>query len=342
MRYRALGKTGMIVSELGFGGIPIVRVPLDEAIKLLWRAYDQGITLYDTATAYLDSEEKMGLAFQGKRHHLILATKTLKRDRKGAEADLDLSLRRLRTDFIDLYQLHQVSQESEYQAIIAPKGALEGVLKAQEGGKIRHLGVSSHNLEMAIRLVKTGLFSVIQFPFNFIEAEAQYELHPLARERNLGILIMKPFCGSLVDNARLVFKFLRQFPDAIPLPGCESIEQLDEVVNLYAAENVVLPIDLAEMDRYREELGTQFCHRCEYCQPCSQGVKITRVMLYDITVRRMGPANAGILAARAMESALNCIDCGECVERCPYNLPIPETLKKHRAMYDQFLAEKNN
>lgn len=340
MRSLPLGNTGMLVSEVGFGGIPIIRVPMDEAIRLLRRAYDRGITLYDTASVYLDSEEKMGQAFDGIRQRLVLATKTLKRDRKAAEADLDISLRRLRTDYLDLYQLHQVSQETDYQTIIGPNGVLEAVLRAQEAGKIRHLGVSSHNLEMAVRLVKTNLFSVIQFPFNFIEDAAQEELHPLARERNMGILVMKPFCGSIVDNARIVFKFLRQFPDAIPLPGCESIEQLDEVVDLYETENVVLAEDLAEMDRYRQELGTQFCRRCEYCQPCPQGVRITLIMLYEIMIRRIDPANAEFLVAKAMESALNCIECGECAERCPYNLPIPETIKKHRAMYDRYLAEK--
>lgn len=334
MRYLILGKTGLQVSEVGFGAIPIIRLSLDEAVRVLWRAFDRGITLYDTAHVYLDSEEKIGRAFDGLRHEVVLATKTLKRDRRGAEDDLELSLRRLRTDYLDLYQLHQVSQEADYQTLTGPHGALEAVVRAREGGKIRHLGVTSHNLEMALRLVETDLFSVIQFPFNFMEDAALSELHPLARERGLGVLAMKPFCGGLVDNARVAFTFLRQFPEVIPLAGWDSVEHVDEVLDLYETENVVTAADLAARERYREELGEQFCRRCEYCQPCAQGVMITPAMLYGILAHRMGPVKAAGFAAQAMETVRNCIECGECAERCPYRLPIPEMIKEYLSLYE--------
>jgi predicted aldo/keto reductase-like oxidoreductase len=188
---------------------------------------------------------------------------------------------------------------------------------------------------MAIKLVQTGLFSTVQFPFNFIEMEARQELHPKARELGLGLLAMKPFAGGMVDNARVVFKFLRQFPDIIPLAGWDSVARVDEVLDFYEAENQVTAEDLALMEQYRQELGKLFCHRCEYCQPCLQGVNITPAMLYGIVAHRMGPTKAAGFAEKIMESVKLCIECGECAERCPYHLPIPETLKKNLALYEE-------
>ncbi len=335
MRYLTLGKTGLEVSEVGCGCIPIIRLSVADAVKVLGRAFDNGITLFDTANMYLDSEEKIGLAFDGIRSKIVLATKTLKRDFAGAQADIDLSLKRLRTDYIDLFQMHQLSLESDYLAATGPKGALEAILRARQAGKIRHIGVTSHSLDMAVRLVKTGLFSTVQFPFNFIESKPVEELHPVAREKAMGILAMKPFGGGVLDDARLCFKFLRRFPDVIPLPGFDAVEQVDQVANLYATENEVFPEDLAAMEKYRSELGQQFCRRCEYCQPCEQGVMITPAMNYPIVTRRMSGTKGAGFMAKAMESVRNCTECGECVKRCPYDLPIPETLKKHLALYER-------
>ena len=158
MRDVMLGNTGLKVSEVGFGGIPIIRLSMEEAVRVLKRAYDRGVTFYDTANVYLDSEEKMGRAFKGRpRGGLVLATKTLKRDREGAAQDIDQSLRRLKTDYLDIFQLHQVSQEADLAALTGPGGALEAATRAREAGKIRHIGVTGHNLEMALKLVETGL-----------------------------------------------------------------------------------------------------------------------------------------------------------------------------------------
>ncbi len=338
MRYLTLGKTGLKVSEVGFGCIPIIRLSMDKAIRVLRRAQERGVTLFDTANVYLDSEEKIGRAFQGLRPQLVLATKSMKRDRQGVVGDLDQSLRLLKTDYLDLFQFHQVSQEADFQAVTAG-GPLEAALRAREAGKIRHLGVTSHNLEMAVRLVKTDLFSVVQFPFNFIEPAAASDLHPLARERSMGLLAMKPFCGGQLDNASLAFKYLRQFPDVIPLAGWDTAARVDEVVDLYQTGNIVAPEDLAAMERYRAELGDRFCRRCEYCQPCPQGVIITPAMLYAIVAHRMGPAKAAGFSAKFMETVRNCEECGECVDRCPYNLPIPEMLKEYLALYDKHRQE---
>ena len=341
MRYRILGKTGLEVSEVGFGAIPIIRLSHDEAVQVVRRALDRGITLFDTAHVYVDSEEKIGQALEGARPRVVLATKTLKRDYQGAQEDLELSLRRLRTDYLDLYQLHQVSQEDDWQTITGPSGALEAVVRAQEKGHIRHLGVTSHSLEMAIKLVQTGLFSTVQFPFNFIEIEAAEALHPLAQEKELGVLAMKPFCGGLVEDARVAFGFLRQYPEVIPLAGCDSVERVDEVVAIYERPRELTAEDQAAMARYRSELGDLFCRRCEYCQPCPQGVMVTPAMLYAIIAHRMGGPKAAAFAEKTMESVRLCEECGECADRCPYHLPIPETLKKHLALYEMHRLESD-
>ena len=335
MRYRLLGNTGLEVSEVGFGTIPIIRLSSEEAVRVLNRAYDRGITLYDTANMYLDSEEKIGRAFRDKRHQVVLATKTIRRDRKGAENDLDLSLQRLQTDYIDLYQFHQVSQEQDFQTLVGPEGALEAVLRAREEGRVRHIGVTSHSLEMALKLIATGLFSTLQFPFNFIEERAALELHPAARQRGLGIIAMKPFAGGMLEDARLCFRFLRQWPDVIPIPGFDAVAGVDEVVALYRRENVVTAEDRKAMEERRQELGERFCRRCEYCQPCPQGVMITPAMIYPVIAHRISPAIASTFSAKAMESVKNCIECGECHQRCPYGLPIPEMLKDHLAQWEQ-------
>lgn len=333
MRQIPFGKTGLTVSELGFGAIPIIHLAPDEAHRVLRHAYDRGITLYDTANAYADSEEKIGRAFEGIRHGVVLATKTLRRDAQGVTEHLERSLRLLRTDYIDVYQLHQVAQESVWEAITAPGGALEAAVKAQERGQIRHLGVTSHSLPMALKLVEAGLFATVQFPFNFIEDAAKDRLHAAARERGMGVLAMKPFAGGVIDAADVVFRFLRQHAEVVPIPGFDTVERIDEVVSFYDGPNACTDDDLRRMEGYRAELGKKFCRRCEYCQPCANGVMITMAMGYPVVAARMGAAVAPQFCGAAMESVLHCTECGECLPRCPYELPIPEMLKSHFDAY---------
>jgi len=339
MRYIPLGKTGLTVSEVGFGGIPIIRLDEDTAVKALQRAYDSGITFYDTANAYKDSEKKIGRALADYREEIVIATKTFLRDEKGVAEHLDNSLRMLKTDYIDIYQFHQVAQERDWDAITGPGGAMEAVVRGKKEGKIRHIGVTSHNIDMALKLVKTGLFETIQFPFNFIEVAAKDELHTAAREQGMGILVMKPFAGGVINNAQIAFKFLRQYPDVIPIPGFDSPESVDQVVSFYDEPNRVTEADLKLMEKYRLELGKQFCRRCEYCQPCSQGVSITSAMGYKIVAARMSGKVAAEFCKAAMESVPQCTECRECIDRCPYELPIPDILKVHYDLYKQHRAE---
>jgi len=333
MRYRTFGKTGLKISELGFGGIPIIRLQTDEAIGVVKHAFEKGITFYDTANAYKDSEYKMGKAFHGIRDGVVIATKTQKRDRVGMIEHLDNSLRNLQTDYIDLFQLHQVSQNNDWDLLQGPDGALEATIKAKEQGKIRHIGVTSHSLPMAIKLIKTGIFETVQFPFNFIEDAAKDELHIIARQMDIGIIVMKPFAGGVIDNAALAFKFLRQYPDLVVIAGYDSVESIDQIVALYEHPNALTIEDMALMDQYRADLGRQFCRRCEYCQPCPSGVMITPAMGYRILAQRMSASVAVDFGRKAMETITQCTNCGLCTTRCPYELPIPEILKKH---YDLF------
>lgn len=338
MRYLPLGKTGLTVSEVGFGGIPIIRLDAEAAVVVLRRAFDAGITLYDTAHAYRDSEEKIGRALGEVRAKVVLATKTIRRDATGAVEQLENSLRMMKTEYIDIYQLHQIAQEKDWDIVTGPGGAMEAVIKAKEQGKIRYIGVTSHNLAMAVKLVKTGMFSTVQFPFNFIEEAAKDELHVAARERGMGILAMKPFAGGMIDHAGIAFKFLRQHPDVIALPGFDSPERVDEVVSFYRQPNRVTKKDLRLMEKYRLELGKQFCRRCEYCQPCPQGVMITPAMAYKVVASRMSPQVAVEFSKIPMESVTLCTECRECVDRCPYELPIPDILKMHYDLYEQHKA----
>jgi uncharacterized protein len=335
MNYIKLGSTDLMISELGFGCIPIIRLNKETAVDVLRHAFDKGITFFDTANMYRDSEEKIGKAFEGKRDKVVIATKTLNRDADGAIKNLENSLRMLKTDYIDLYQLHQLAYEKDFNVVMASGGALKALLKAREQGKIRYIGVSSHSLSMAIRLVETGLFHTIQFPFNFIEEAAKEELHPAAIQKRMGILAMKPFAGGVIDNSEIAFKYLRQFPDVLPIPGFDSRESVDQVVSFYEHPNAIAEKDQQIMEQYRLELGKKFCRRCEYCQPCPQGVMITMAMGYKIIASRMSPKVSVDFCQAFMKSVELCTQCEECVQRCPYQLPIPDMLKEYYDLYEQ-------
>jgi predicted aldo/keto reductase-like oxidoreductase len=342
MRYVKLGKRDLTVSEFGFGCIPIIRLSKADSVKVLRHAFERGVTFFDTANAYRDSEEKIGVAFVGMRDNVVLASKTLRRRAEEAMGHLENSLRMLKTDYIDLYQLHQVAQEEDWQDVTGPAGALEAVMKAKAAGKVRYVGVTSHSLQMALKMVRSGLFDTVQFPFNLIEEGAKDELLGATREAGMGFISMKPFAGGAIDNAEVAFKYLRAHSDVVPIPGFQSIEQVDEIVSFYSRPNVIGEQDIAMMENYRSELGKIFCRRCEYCQPCPQGVMITPAMGYPTVARRMSPSIAVEFCRKAMESVPLCTECGTCIERCPYELKIPEILKANYALYEKHLKEKQD
>ena len=338
MKTIRLGKTELQVSELGYGGIPIIPLGFDKAIEMVKYCYDRGINFYDTANMYGDSEKKIGAALESVRDQVIIATKTLARDAAGAASHIDLSLENLNTRYLDLFQFHNIAEDAELKQILSPDGAMSAVQAAKAAGKIRHIGFSSHNIDTAIRVCRTGLFSTIQFPFNFIEKEPLDELFKVALEKDMGIIAMKPLGGGLLESASLCFGFLQQYPYVVPIPGLSTREELDEILQLYAAPKSLSQADLKEIEQIRQDLGKNFCHRCRYCLPCEQDVRITDVMMFRPMARRLEPALAVAFTKDAMESVDNCNECQECLPKCPYHLGIPDVIREQRRYYDEALA----
>lgn len=336
MQKRQLGKTGLMVSEMGFGGIPITRLAVDEASRLVKHGYEQGINFFDTANLYGDSEEKIGLALEGVRDKSILATKTVLRDGKGALGQLETSLKRLKTEYIDLYQMHNISNQDAMDQVLAPGGAYEAMVKARRDGKIGHIGFSSHNPDIAARVCETGLFATVQLPFNFIEKDPEERCFGSARERQMGIIAMKPLGGGLLDRPDLCFRFLQQYHDVVPIPGMQAQEEVDQNVRFYREPQALTPQDLEDMEKIRAEIGTRFCHRCEYCQPCPEGVLIWRVLLFNAQSRRFPPQMSIRMSKEPMETAENCVQCGQCEEKCPYELPVSEMIQESLDHYRRF------
>ncbi|MFC2018835.1 aldo/keto reductase [Chloroflexota bacterium] len=331
-----LGRTELMVSKLGFGGIPIQRVSPDEAVAVVRRCLDLGITFLDTANAYTNSEERIGQAISGRREGLILATKSTARTAEDIEKHLLLSLKRLGVAAIDLYQLHSVSDFESLEKVLDPKGPMAVLRAAQRAGKIKHIGVTSHSIDVAKEAVKSDQFETVMFPFNFITRETAEELLPLAREHDVGFIAMKPLEGGRLDNVPVAFKYLLQFPDVVILVGIQRLWEIEEIVPVVEGSPQMSTTEQAEMERLREELGQKFCRRCGYCQPCSEEIPISTVMLAPGAKGRMPEAMLfSRFIADAMEKAVNCTQCGDCEPRCPYGLPIREMIEEHVSWYQE-------
>ena len=335
MKTMRLGKTGLQVSRVGFGGIPIQRLTEDEAIKVVRRCLDLGVTFLDTANGYTTSEERIGKAIAGQREQVVIATKTTARDRATAQEHLDLSLKRLNTDTIDLWQFHNVSTLEAYEQVLGPNGAMEAAQEALQAGKTRHIGITSHSMDVALKAVPSRHFETIQFPFNFVTNEPAEELVPLAQKHDVGFIAMKPLAGGLLEDANLAIKYLLQFENVLPDPGIEKVEEIEEIVDIVNRDWALTPQERQEMERVRSQVDTRFCRRCEYCQPCPEGVHISLIMNLRSFWRRL-PAEQFFTGwvAEAVESARNCIECGECEEKCPYHLPIREMVAENVEFYE--------
>jgi len=329
-----LGKTNLQVSRLGFGGIPIQRLSEEDAIAVVKRCLDLGITFLDTANAYTTSEERIGKAIAGRREDLVIATKSLSRKREGVEKHLNLSLQRLNVKYIDLYQFHGISDRASLDMILAPDGPMAVVEKARDDGLVKHIGITSHQIDIAKEAVASDRFETMLFPFNFVTSEAADELIPLARKHDVGFIVMKPLAGGMIDNAKIAFKYLLQFPDIVTIPGIEKAAEIEEIVQIMEGPQTITAAEKKEMQKLREQLGTRFCHRCDYCQPCTEGISISNVMSYPSLARRLPPEHlfSGIWGA-LMEKAEGCTECGECETRCPYDLPIRELISEYAKQY---------
>jgi len=329
-----LGRTGMMVSRLGFGGIPIQRISEDEAVAVVRRCLDLGVNCIDTANGYTNSEERIGKSISGRRSEAILATKSMNRTGEGVSNHLKLSLQRLDVEYIDLYQFHDVSKSDALDKILAPGGPMAVLEEAKREGLVKHIGITSHSLDMARELVKSDRFETVMFPFNFITCEAADELLPLAREHDVGFIAMKPLAGGMLENVGIAFKYLFQFPDVVPIPGIGAASEIEELVQMLEGSREMTAAEQQEMEKLREELDKKFCRRCDYCQPCVQEIHIATVMDIPGFVRKNRPERvfAGHLA-EVMAKAANCTKCGECEAKCPYELPVIEMIAERVNFY---------
>ena len=325
-----LGKTGLKVNPVGFGGIPIQRLTPGESDRVVKKALDMGINFFDTSRIYTDSEEKLGRVFSRyPREKFVIATKTFSRDGKAAEKDLETGLRMLKVDNIDLYQCHNVGSEEDVQKILAPGGVLEVLEKAQKDGKIKYIGITGHKPPILMKALKAYDFDTLQVPLNYIERACQNELLPLAKEKGLGIIAMKPVAGGAFKNVPLSLRFILTNGADVVIPGMDAENQVTE--NLSVLENLE-PLnqeELAVLEQEKEGLEENFCRRCEYCMPCPQGLPISflhvlRAYYFRYNLKEWAMDRINGLA----KSYKDCIACNECVKKCPYNLDMPKIFQE--------------
>ncbi|MCL2512931.1 MAG: aldo/keto reductase [Oscillospiraceae bacterium] len=334
------GKTGLMVSKIAFGGIPIQRLSVGEAVKVVRGAINLGVNFIDTANGYSDSEEKIGLAIKDvPRDSLVLASKSGASDKKMFLSHLDLSLTRLGVDFIDLYQLHGVSSEEGYNAVFAEGGAYEGLEEAVRAGKVRFPAFSSHNIPVAMRIMREGRFAAVQLPFNYVDDEATKEAIPLAKELDMGFIAMKPFGGGLLSDANLSIKYLSQFDNIIPDPGIEKLSEMEEIARIIESNGPFTPADGLAIEKAKAELGSRWCHRCDYCRPCPQNIGISMVLNVESIMKRLPADRTLAMAGHCMETARNCTECRACVKKCPYNLDVPALIKEKLALWAVYVSE---
>ena len=336
MKTITLGTTGITAPQNGFGALPIQRVTEEEAVKLLRRAYEGGMTFFDTARAYSDSEIKMGAAFDGMRDKIFIATKTQSKTPEGFWADLEQSLKNLRTDYIDIYQFHCVDQ------CYKPgdgTGMYECMLEAKEAGKIRHIGITAHKIGVAFECVNSGLYETMQFPFSYLSGQQEIDLVRLCAEKNMGFLGMKGLAGGLIMNSAAAMAFVTQFDNVMPIWGVQREKELEEWLS-YMEETPEMSAEIsAFIEKEKTELAGEFCRGCGYCMPCPAGIMINQCARMSLMLRR---APSGDWLTPEMQGEMkkieDCLHCGKCMEKCPYGLNTPELLERNYEDYKKVLA----
>ena len=328
MEYRVLGKTGLNISALGFGGIPIQRIDAEGTKVLMLKLMDAGVNYIDSARGYTVSEEYLGYALEGIRDKFILATKSMARDKEGMARDIDISLKNFRTDYIDLYQFHNPNM-AQLEQILAPGGAMEAMLEAKAAGKVRHIGITLHSLDVFKKVLEYDWVESVMYPYNIVENQGEETIAKCA-EKNIGFIAMKPLAGGALEDATLAMRFISANKNvSVVIPGMAAEEELNQNM---AAVNNPAPLsdeELAKMDKIRTELGGNFCRRCGYCAPCTSGIGIPAALIAEGYSLRYGlQTYAEQRYAASGAPASSCVDCGLCEERCPYHLPIRQMLKR--------------
>jgi len=330
-----LGRTNLIVTKLGWGGIPIQRTEEAQAVSVIRAVVDMGVDLLDTARGYTNSERKVGLALKGIDKPVILSSKSPERTDK-IYGQVHESLKQLQVKKIQIYHLHNVSKFEDYEKVMAPGGAYEGLKRARDEGLIDHIGLTSHSLNVLERVLEENHFEVVMTCYSFLEPEAAKKVLPLARAKDVGVLTMKPFSGGVIEEAGPALRFVLSTPGIVPIPGSETVERARDNWRVFSGSlphHKLTEEDQARIKLVREEFNRQFCRRCDYCQPCSQNINIQMAMGIKSIVKRFPHEELGWIKD-IIAKARNCSECGDCLPRCPYQLPIPELIKKNLAWYD--------
>ncbi len=334
MKTVRLGRTGLQVSKNGFGALPIQRRPMEEAVKILRRAYEGGINYFDTAHIYSDSEEKIGAALSDVRENIVISTKAMAKTPEDFWRQLDLSLTRMKTDYIDIYQFHTPK--------FCPKpgdgsGLYECMLEAKAQGKIRFIGITNHNLHVAEEAVRSGLYDTLQYPFSYLAAEKEHQLVQLCQEQDVGFICMKALAGGLITHSDVAFAYLDQF-NVAPIWGIQHMHELEEFLSYQDNPPVMDEARRAFVEKERQELAGEFCRGCGYCMPCPVGIEINNCARMSLLLRRSPTAGNLSPAGQArMKKIEDCLECGQCKARCPYGLDTPALLKKNYEDYKTFL-----
>lgn len=332
-----LGRTNLMVSKSGFGALPIQRVSFEEAKKILRKAYDNGINFLDTARAYSDSEEKIGYSLSDVRNNIIIATKSTAKDKKTLLKDIETSLSKLKTDYIDILQLHNpdvLPNPNDAEGLYA------GLLEAKKRGMIRFIGITNHRIKNALDAAASELYDTVQFPLSSISADVDLKLIEECKKRDVGVIAMKALSGGLITNAASTFAFLRQFDNLIPIWGIQRESELDEFIDLEKNPPKLDDDMWAIINKDRAELAGEFCRGCGYCMPCPAGIEIPTSARITLLLGRS--PYKGFLKdefKEKMELINNCIACGNCKNHCPYKLDTPNLLKRELKNYEEFYAK---
>jgi predicted aldo/keto reductase-like oxidoreductase len=329
-----LGRTNLIVTKLGWGGIPIQRADEREAVSVIRAVIEMGVDLLDTARAYTNSEHRIGLALQRTDRPVILSSKSLVRTAKIYN-EVHESLKQMKVKKVNIYHLHGVSDFEDYEKVMAPGGAYEGLMRARDEGLVDHIGITSHNLNVLERAMRDGYFDVIMACYSFLEPDAAQKVFPLAKEKDIGMLAMKPFSGGVIEEAGPALRFVLSTANIVPIPGSETLEKARENWKIFTEGGSLTDKDKERIEAIKKEFNQQFCRRCDYCQPCTEKINIQFAVGLKTIIKRFGPHVQELKwMMDLIEKARNCSECGECLPRCPYQLPIPDMIKENLAWFD--------
>lgn len=335
MEYKILGKTGLKVSSLAFGALQFARIDRKDAINLVHSAIDYGINLIDTAHMYPCSEEILGEALNGIRNSIYIITKSISRNKEEFLNDFNTSLKRLNTDYIDIFMFHSISKKEEFKTL-KDEGIIDVLIKEKQKGKVRFIGFSCHNPEVIDNFYELDDFSVLMVPLNFMTDEyVRSPYYEKFEKFNTGLLAMKPFGGGRLTDIELCFKFLRQYPKFIPVAGMQNLKELKENIKYIEQKDLLNDHDKVKIKKITQELGTKFCRQCGYCMPCPNNIKITDVNFIKVYYKQMPVDKFNAMGLdEIVEVAKTCTECGECSEKCPFNLDVPSIIKENIKFYE--------